>query len=86
MERRRAIVYRASGRPSRVEVYMQAGGLPLEESSRFGSNGLASLRRRRMHFPRSQSYQRVGASAAATASLMDKGAETRTSLSAGAIP
>jgi hypothetical protein len=43
MERRRAIVYRASGRPSRVEVYMQARGLPLEESSRFGSNGLASL-------------------------------------------
>ena len=35
-KRRRAIVYRASGRPSRVEVYMQAGGLPLEEGSRFG--------------------------------------------------
>ena len=27
VERRRGIVYRASGRPSRVEVYMQAGGL-----------------------------------------------------------
>lgn len=27
MKRRRAIVYRASGRPSRVEVYMQEGGL-----------------------------------------------------------
>jgi hypothetical protein len=87
-KRRRAIVYRASGRPSRVEVYMQEGGLHSNRAAASDQMGLRACDGGGCIFHPADPL-RLSASQCEYGAYhlcMSKRRKSRTTISAGAMP